>query len=746
MLLDMRTVVLNSALTYTVCTLVIILLWRQNRKRFAGTGLWVLYVGLQTAALFLIILRGNISDWVSVVLANTMIVAGTFLCYAGLENFVGKKSSQIHNYILLAAFVFIHVWFTFVHPDLAARSINVSAVLLIISFQCAWLMFYRVPSGMRPLTRNVGIIFCLYCLACIVRIVKCFTDTQERTDFLHPGIFDPLVMISGQMLLILLTYSIALMVNRRLLADIAIQEEKFSKAFHSSPHAIALSRFSDGLIIEANEGFVNFTGYSLEEARGKTKLDLHLWEKNEDRAWIISELANKGKVQERELRFRKKSGEIAVGLFSAEVTTINNEKCVLSSIKDITLHKKAEEDLRETRDYLDNLLNNANAPIIVWDNRFRITKFNKAFERLSGRNAQEVLNRNVDILFPPGTQKQSLEYVKMTGTGEHWNGVEIDIHHVDGSVRTLLWNSNTIYSPDGKTITATIAQGQDITERKRAREEISRLNVELEQKVAERTSELNNAQTALLNLVEDLNQSTNNLTAANQSLEAVNKELAAFSYSASHDLRAPLRSIEGFSNALLEDYADKLDDDGKDYLERICKGTQNMGRLIEDMLKLSRLTQSDFIREAVDLSKMVQSIVQTYEQKELTKKAIFIIQEGVIVQADRRLMHIALTNLLDNACKYTGKEKQPQIEFGATVKDGETVIFVRDNGVGFDMTYVSKLFGAFQRLHQADEFPGTGIGLATVRRVINRHGGRIWAQAEQGKGATFFFTLEASNL
>lgn len=744
-LLDMRTVVFNGVLTYSVCTLVIVLLWRQSRKRFAGTDLWMLCFGLQTAALLLLILRGHIPDWASVVLANVLFIYGAFVGYLGLERFVGEKNPQIHNYILLAAFAFVHAWFTFVQPDLAVRKLNISVGLLIIYFQCTWLMLYRVPAFMRPLTREVGIICGIFCLPIIARIANFFISAQKGDDFFHPGIFDPVIMVFVQMLAVLLTYSIVLMVNRRLLADITTQEEKFSKAFHSSPHAITLSRLADGLIVEANEGFVNFTGYSLEETMGKTKIDLHLWEKNEDRALIISELEDKGKVQERELQFRRKSGEIATVLFSAEVIKINNEKYVLSSIHDITLHKKAEEDLRETRDYLENLLSCANSPIIVWDNQLRITKFNKAFERLSGKNAQEVLGQAADTIFPSGSQKQSLEYIKNAGAGDRWNGVEIDIRHVNGSVRTLLWNSNAVYLPDGKTIRATIAQGQDITEHKKTREEIFRLNAELEQKVAERTRDLNEAQIALLNLVDDLKQSANNLASANRDLEAVNKELTAFSYSASHDLRAPLRSIEGFSSALLEDCYDKLDDEGKDYLERIRRAAQNMTNLIEDMLKLSRLTQSDLIQEQVDLSKIVQDIAETHEQEEPRKKPRLIIQEGIVVEADRRLMHIVLTNLLDNAWKFTGKEKDPQVEFGTTVRNGKTVIFLRDNGVGFDMNYVDKLFGVFQRLHNADEFPGTGIGLATVRRIINRHGGRIWAEGEQGKGATFFFTLPELN-
>ena len=190
-------------------------------------------------------------------------------------------------------------------------------------------------------------------------------------------------------------------------------------------------------------------------------------------------------------------------------------------------------------------------------------------------------------------------------------------------------------------------------------------------RVAERTRELRENQLALLNLVDDLNQGSRNLTSANQALDAVNKELAAFSYSVSHDLRAPLRSIDGFSQALLEDCDDKLDDDGKKYLERIRQATQNMGRLIDDMLNLSRVTQSEFRQEPVDLSKMVHAIADTYQQRNPLNGLTLSIQKNIIVRGDQRLMNIALTNLLDNAWKFTGKQEHPQIEFGTIVKDGK---------------------------------------------------------------------------
>ena len=234
------------------------------------------------------------------------------------------------------------------------------------------------------------------------------------------------------------------------------------------------------------------------------------------------------------------------------------------------------------------------------------------------------------------------------------------------------------------------------------------------------------------------------LRRANEAAEAANRELEAFSYSVAHDLRAPLRSIDGFSQALLEDYGDRLDDEGQAHLRRVRAAAQRMAQLIDDLLGLSRVTRSELHRTDVDVSAMAAEIADRLQKSQPARAADIRITPGLRARADARLLGVALENLLANAWKFTARAPSAHIEVGRTEVEGAPAFFVRDNGAGFDMHYAGKLFSAFQRLHNKAEFDGTGIGLATVQRIVRRHGGRVWAEGVVDRGATFWFTLPAT--
>ncbi len=287
-----------------------------------------------------------------------------------------------------------------------------------------------------------------------------------------------------------------------------------------------------------------------------------------------------------------------------------------------------------------------------------------------------------------------------------------------GAITLAMAESNRRYELTDLTLAEDLARRASLLiDNARLYQDTQELNIELEQRVWQRTAQL----------------------------EAANKELEAFSYSVSHDLRAPLRALDGFSQALLEDYHDKLDTDGQNYLERIRAASQRMGQLIDDMIQLARVTRSELRHEMVNLSLIAKQIAADLRETDSDRQIEFTIQEDVTAIGDTQLLRSVLENLLGNAWKFTGKNPQAHIEFGLTIEKNQPTYFVRDNGVGFDMAYTHKLFGAFQRLHSVTEFDGTGIGLASVQRIIRRHGGSVWAESKVNEGATFYFTLPATN-
>lgn len=382
------------------------------------------------------------------------------------------------------------------------------------------------------------------------------------------------------------------------------------------------------------------------------------------------------------------------------------------------------ETLELERSKLAAAFENVEMGLIMSNEQGGDISMNAAATRFLGFSSKEDVYRRVEeyaddwvLRYPDGRVMPYEEWpLPRAIRGDYVSDYEIHFHNLKHDYEWIgNFTSVPVRNSAGKVILIALTI-LDITKRKHAEEEIVRLNVDLERKVIERTAEL----------------------------QAANRELEAFSYSVSHDLRAPLRSIDGFSQVLLEDYADRLDDQGKNYLNRVRAATQRMGQLIDDMLILSRITRAEMRRGSVDLSALAADVLAELQKSEPERKVDWRIESGLIAEGDAQLLRVALVNLLGNAWKFTGKTATAKIEFGAMRNaDGTMEFFVRDNGAGFDMAYADKLFGVFQRLHTLAEFPGTGVGLATVQRIIHRHGGQIRGVGAPDQGATFYFTLTA---
>lgn len=497
-------------------------------------------------------------------------------------------------------------------------------------------------------------------------------------------------------------------------------ERQYRLLFESNPHPMWVYDVETLRFLAVNNTAIEHYGYSRDEFLAMTIKDIR---PPEDLPKLLEQVRREREVGAAEFlwagewRHIKKDGTVIfVDIISSDIVWDGRPaRLVLAS--DITERKRAEEALRESEARSRAILESALDGIITINAQGEVVEFNPGAERIFGYARSEVLGRSLAELIVPAdlreAHRQGLARCVATGEGRLLGKiVEMPALRADGSEFPAELAVVRIGLDGPPMFTAYI---RDITERKRAEAELHRLNQELEQRVRERTAQL----------------------------EATNKELESFTYSVSHDLRAPLRTIDGFSRIVLEEFGDRLPPEGIKYLERVRQGAQRMGQLIDDLLALSRLWRQPLRRQLISPAELVRQALDELIAEREGRRVEIRIGELPPCQADPSLLKQVFINLISNSLKFTRSRGVAIIEIGCRQEDGQQVYFVKDNGVGFDMRYADKLFNVFQRLHLAEEYEGTGVGLAIVYRIINRHGGRIWADAGLDQGATFYFTLGA---
>ncbi len=505
-------------------------------------------------------------------------------------------------------------------------------------------------------------------------------------------------------------------ITERKQAELALRDSEalFSTTFSSSPIPVSLTDIATGKWVAVNEAFLNVTGYDRAEVIGHTFQDISLWKHPDQRKEMVGILNILGSVSNFEVDINKKNGETSTMLISVKKVELAEKTYLLIMGNEITERRKAEADIQFQNILLTTQQEASIDGILVVDENNHILTYNNRFVELWGIHPDLVEAREDEpvLRFTTSQVADPESFIgKVRFLFDNRNEISQDeVSLRDG--RFFDRYSAPMTGKDGKYL-GRVWYFRDITQRKKAEAEIQKFNEELEQRVTDRTIQL----------------------------QAANQELEAFSYSVSHDLRAPIRSINGFTNILLEDYAPKLDEDGKKYCSLILDSAKQMEHLVDDLLAFSRLSRTEMQNSVINMKTMANKVYEEMSDSLDNDRIQFTIADICNALGDPSMLKQVWINLISNAVKYSSKKEQAVISVTCRKEQGKCVFCIRDNGVGFDMKFSDKLFVVFQRLHSAREFEGTGVGLAIVQRVIHRHGGEVWAEGEVGNGAAFYFSL-----
>ncbi len=782
MALDMKTVIIIYLLSNVIVTFVLLPFWLQNRKRFNGIDFWFADYVMQTIGLLLMLAGTVTGNIYALFLGAPLFVSGIIAIYMGLERFAGKKTLQIHNYIILGLSIVIHGYFTFIKPSFAGRSINLFVMCMILSIQIFYYLAFMVDREFRTVSRNTAYVFLGFFIVSFLRVLD-MTIVDRGNELSTSGLIPALLMLAATVLVFLVTFSLITMISRMLMKK-AAEDAKEKEALvtrlsseiaerrraeislnlntlrtrdllkmqemYNYPRSEIMS-YTIEASIEATQSRFSFVGL-MDEA--ESVMTIHKWSRETMAQCSIMDkpmhfpIAESGVwgdcVRQRkpviinnyEAAWPTKKGHpeghipitrfmavpifdnkkiVAVGAVANKETDysqddVNSLAAIVIKMWEMFRRKIADESLRQTNEYLENLFNYANAPIIVWNPEFRITRFNKASENLTGRKSADVIGKSIETLFSSELIEKTMDLIRRTFGGERWEAVEIPISRADGTVRTVLWNSATIYDKDGKTPIAAIAQGQDVTESKDA--EAERLDLQKQLFKA-------------------------------QKLESI----GILAGGVAHDFNNMLMVIMGSLELTVLG------------LPQGSSLISNIKRAIETCTKAADLTrqllaysgQGKYMVEKISLSNVVKDNISLFESSiPRNIRMISKLDKNLpYIEADRTQVQQVIMNLILNAAEAIGdnngtvtlasgamrydEKMLKNSVFDEKPKPGVYVFFeVTDTGCGMDEKTKEKMFEPFF----STKFTGRGLGLAAIHGILRNHGGNIFVQSAPGVGST----------
>ncbi len=710
-LFDIRTLLLLNFALNLVNAITVSILWHRFRGRFAGIAFWVAEMWLQVVAIGLILLRGMLPEFVTTVLANTFILAGFLLLLIGQQRFVARPGRQLHNILLVGIYFVLATYDTALQPNMTQREIVMDIVIVVIAVQGAWLLLRRVEPSLRRVTRFTGLVFGAYAAVAFLQMCLLLLAPFQTSDFFTSGPISELAVTLYIMLSIAMTFSLVMMVNQRLLFQVQTQEEKFAKAFHSSPYAVTLTRLSDGLILEVNRGFCAITGFTSAEVIDRTMPDLHIWENTADRADFMAELHLYGRAPEHERSMRKKSGELFTALLSAEVIQIDDRPHVLACMSDITVRKQAEAAVKASKDYLQFILDAMTDAVLVQNaDTGAIGDVNRTMREVFGYDGAAALGLALSDLLHLGDPPQSqaelqawLDRVRQEGAQTfEWLAKRQDgqLFWAELNIRFVVYAQANLY----------VVVVHDISERRRAAAA---------------------------------------LAAAKEAAEVANRAKSEFLSNMSHELRTPLGLIKVASTTLLRTDVTFPPAVQQEILRGITEESDRLELLVANLLDISRLDQERFKLhcEPIDLSALVTKLCAAAAREWANATSathhlhLDVREASIVAEVDAPKIEQVLRNLLQNAAYYSPNGGAVTV---ALHTDGSACeLRVTDEGIGIAPDEQSRIFERFYRAEDARVLRtrGAGLGLAICREIVAAHGGALHVESTPGHGSTFIVHL-----